>query len=151
MTPNYGLLDLRDAIPNADKRVPAVSEWSVGMHIHHCALATIGIVRALAASTPPPPASKVPVARRLVFLSGRIPRGRGRSPDAVLPRADVSTAELNEQVEKAEEMLSRVDALDPKTWFKHFAFGVLDRDQTLKFIRIHNRHHLRIIADIVSA
>ena len=86
----------------------------------------------------------------LVFLSGRIPRGRGRSPDVVLPRQDVSPAELGTLLDQSERILTEVHDLDPKTWFRHFAFGVLDRNNTLRFILIHNRHYLRIISDIVA-
>ena len=35
-------------------------------------------------------------------------------------------------------------------WWKHFAFGAMKRDDALKFIRIHNNHHLKIISDILA-
>jgi len=69
----------------------------------------------------------------------------------VLPRQDVSPAELWTLLDQSERILTEVHELDPKTWFRHSAFGVLDRDKTLRFILIHNRHHLRIISDIVAA
>ena len=87
----------------------------------------------------------------LIFLTGRSPRGRGRSLDAVVPKQDVTPAELLTLLDEAERRLNDVSQLDAGTWFKHFAFGVLDRDKTIKVIRIHNRHHLRIISDIVAA
>ena len=64
---------------------------------------------------------------------------------------DVSPEELLTLLDQSEHILTEVHDLDPKTWFKHFAFGVLDRDKALRFILIHNRHHLRIISDIVAA
>ena len=87
----------------------------------------------------------------LVFSSGRIPRGRGRSPDEVLPRQDVSAAELGTLLDQSERILTEVHDLDPKAWFRHFVFGVLDRDKTVRLILIHNRHHSRIISDILKA
>jgi hypothetical protein len=31
------------------------------------------------------------------------------------------------------------------------AFGVMRRDTALKFLHVHNRHHLSIIADIIDS
>ena len=151
MSGDYGLDDLRTSVASAALRAPAVSEWSIGMHVHHCGLAMIRICQSLVASTPPTPRSRFSFRTTLVFSSGRIPRGRGRSPDAVLPRQDVSPAELGTLLDQSERILSEAHNLDPQTWCRHPAFGVLARDKTLRFIGIHNRHHLRIIADIMSA
>ncbi len=151
MSGDYGLEDLRTSVASAALRAPAVSEWSIGMHVHHCCLAMVGFCQSLIASTPPTPRSRFSLVRAVVFSSGRIPRGRGRSPDAGLPRQDVSPVELWTLLDQSERILTEVHDLDPKTWCRHVAFGVLDRDKTLRFILIHNRHHLRIISDIVAA
>ena len=148
---DFGLDAFRNCIPQRELCVPAVSKWSVGMHVHHCCLAMIGICQTLSASSPPPPRSRFSLIPALIFLSGRIPRGRGRSPDAVAPKRDISLEELLAVLDEAGRKLNDARQLDAGTWFKHFAFGVFDRDKTIKFIGIHNRHHLRIIADIVAA
>ncbi len=150
MSGDYGLEDLRTSVASASLRAPAVSEWSIGMHVHHCGLAMMRVCQSLVASTPPTPRSRFSFLTAIVFLSGRIQRGRGRSPDVVLPRQDVSPAELLTLLDRAERILTEANDLDPKAWFRHFAFGVLDRDKALRFIHIHNRHHLRIISDIVA-
>lgn len=151
MNGNYGLEDLRNSVASAALRVPGISEWSVGMHVHHCCLAMVGTCRSLIASTPPIPRSGFSLLRAVVFSSGRIPRGRGRSPDVVLPRQDVSLDELRTLLDQSERILTEARGLDPGAWFRHSAFGVLDRDKTLRFILIHNGHHLRIISDILAA
>ena len=146
-----GLEDLRISVASAALHVPAISEWSVGMHVHHCCLAMIGICQALIASTPPTPRAKLSLLRIVVFSSGRIPRGRGRAPDGVRPSRDVSLEELRTLLDESERMLTDARGVDRKCWFRHFVFGFLDRDKTLRFIHIHNRHHLKIISDIVAA
>ena len=151
MNGDCGLEDLRSSVASAALRAPAVSEWSIGMHVHHCCLAMIALCQSLIASTPPPPRSRFSLVTALVFSSGRIPRGRGRSPDEVLPRQDVSAAELGTLLDQSERILTEVHDLDPKAWFRHFVFGVLDRDKTVRLILIHNRHHSRIISDILKA
>ncbi len=151
MSGDYGVENLRTSVARAALRAPAVSEWSIGMHVHHCCLAMIRICQSLAASTPPTPRSRFSLVTTLVFSSGRIPRGRGRSPDAVLPRQDISPAELRTLLDQCERLLTEAPDLHPENWFRHFAFGVLDRDKALRLMHIHNRHHLRIVSDIVAA
>ncbi len=151
VTGDYGLDDLRVSVARAALRVPTVSAWSIGMHVHHCCLAMTRISQSLIASTPPPPRSRFSLRTSLVLLTGRIPRGRGRSPDDVMPRYDISPAELLTLLDQSERILAEVNHLDPWTWFRHFAFGVLNRDKTLRFMCIHNQHHLRIISDIAAA
>jgi len=145
-----GFEKLRGSIARADTCARSVSEWSVGMHVHHCALAGIEICKSLEASTPPPPRSGLSVVGRLVFSIGRIPRGRGKAPEAVVPTQEITPAELVALLDEAERRLEAARKLDRKTWFEHFAFGVLDRDKAIQLIGIHNRHHLRIIADILA-
>ncbi len=83
-----------------------------------------------------------------MFLSGRIARGRGRSPEAALPRQGVTTEELMSLIDQSQGIMADVSELEHDKWFRHFAFGVLNTDKAFRFIGIHNRHHLRIIADI---
>ncbi|HKW14664.1 MAG TPA: DUF1569 domain-containing protein [Candidatus Krumholzibacteria bacterium] len=151
MNDAYRLEELRAAIASAQVTVPAVSGWSVGMHVQHCCLAMIGTCGVLTKSEPPPPPSRPPVIRVVVFTTGRIIRGRGQAPERALPQADISPAELTSLLEEAGRQVAAAGNLEPERWFKHFMFGVLKRDDALKFLRIHNRHHLRIVSDIVSA
>jgi hypothetical protein len=60
----------------------------------------------------------------------------------------VSPLELLSFLDEAGRMLPEARELDPGTWFEHFAFGILNRDKAVRFIGVHNRHHLRIISDI---
>ncbi len=146
-----GLEELRDAVSSAQREAPDVSGWSVGRHIHHCGLAMIEICRALADSTPPPPPYRPFRLAALVFRTGRIPRGHGQAPDITVPETDISTDDLASILDQAELLVAEAGTLDPKSWFKHFAFGILKRDRAFRLFRIHNRHHLRIIRDIRAA
>ena len=68
-----------------------------------------------------------------------------------MPKQDVSREELMHLLDRSGQLVAEAGQLDSNRWFKHFAFGILDRDKSLKLLRIHNGHHLRIIADIVAA
>jgi hypothetical protein len=151
MKPNAEIEALRRVVARAHVRAPEVSKWSVGMHIHHLCLAMDGVCDLLLASEPPPPRVGTSILTTAVLLIGRIPRGRAESPDQVIPTPGISTESLRSMLDDSTERLSAIAVADPGQWFRHFAFGVLNRDRTLKFLRIHNRHHLRIIADILEA
>ncbi|MCL7960950.1 MAG: hypothetical protein M8861_12230 [marine benthic group bacterium] len=146
-----GLDVLKGFIPKADAKVPDVSQWSVGMHVQHCCLATIAVCDSLVASAPPVPRSSFSLVTSAIFLTGRIPRGRGKSPEQAIPRDDIWTNELEGLLLDAERRLAAAREASPHQWFRHFAFGVLNRDRTLKFLGIHNRHHARIVQDILRA
>ncbi len=148
---DVGMGALRSAAARAAVRAPGVSGWSAGMHVHHCCLSTIEVCRALCASQPPAPAGNFSPLRELVFLTGRIPRGRARAPDRVTPKPDIGTQELLPLLDESDRQLELARQAPRDAWFRHFAFGRMTRDRTLKFLRIHNRHHARIIEDILAA
>ena len=151
--PKYseGLQELRRSLDHADRTAPEVSGWSVGMHIHHCELVMIGICRSMARSTLPPPRTGFNLLRSIVLLTGRIPRGRAQSPEEAVPTPDVPGTDLEKALDLAERMMDKTRKRKPDVWYRHFAFGVLRRDAALRVLEIHNRHHLRIIRDILSA
>ncbi|MDX1565108.1 MAG: DUF1569 domain-containing protein [Phycisphaeraceae bacterium] len=140
---------LRAAIDHADRCVESVSMWTVGHHIEHCALAAERMVAAVAESTPPPKGRRTAVGL-MVLKMGKIPRGRGKAPEPSVPQGALSEAELSTCLDRAEAAIEKAAGLDPNQWFRHFAFGTLKRDQAMKLIDIHNRHHLKIIEDIVE-
>ncbi len=146
---NEALEQLRAAIVHADGCVEAVSAWSVAHHIEHCCLAMERICGAVAESTPPPEGKRTALGV-LVFKLGKIPRGRGKAPEASIPKHLPSQAELLAHLDRAEQTLERTGQLDPDAWFKHFVFGTMRRDHAIAFLDIHNRHHLKIIDDIVK-
>lgn len=144
------LLDeLRAAVPSAAVRSPEVSAGSVAWHLHHLYLSMSGISRALLECDTPPEGRPTPTGR-LVLTTGFIPRGGAKSPDVAIPREESAPDELAEMLDRAEELLDRAAETGRDAWFRHFVLGSLRRDQALKFVRVHNRHHLRIIRDILK-
>lgn len=140
----------RAYLPEANTYHSEISKWSVGMHIDHCALAMTRVCKTLLASSPPPPKDSFSLLRTVVFFTKRIPRGRGKAPDAALPRENISTEQLSTLLDEVEDLLAQAKQLPPQHWLKHHVFGILNRDQAFQFIDIHNQHHLRIIDDIIS-
>lgn len=121
------------------------------MHVHHCCLVMASIVNGLEKSTPPAPRTVPPVARLAVFTTGKIPRGRAKTSPRGIPPPSGTREELLALIDESVKHLNHAATLAPDTWITHPILGPLRRDDALKFIRIHNRHHLRIVADILSA
>lgn len=111
----------------------------------------IGIGRLLAKSKPPPPARFPSLVGSVVLTFGRIPRGRAKAPDFAAPDPGITETELIALLDESERLLAAIPGLNRRAWFRHFILGVLTRDRAVRFVRIHNRHHLRIIEDIVAA
>lgn len=141
--------DFRAVVAQADVDASVVSQWNVGMHIHHCCLAMIGISKGLAKSTPPVPRMRPSIARYCAFAVERFPRGQAKSPTFAVPAASAPQEELLALLDRSQKMMVEARALDADRWVTHPIFGPLRRDDALKFVRIHNRHHLRIVADIL--
>ena len=78
------------------------------------------------------------------------PRGRGKTPDAAIPNEQTTESGLRELLSEASMSAQKATESDCDCWWKHFAFGVMKRDEALKFVEIHNKHHLKIISDILS-
>ena len=142
---------LEAQIPQRDRSAASISNWTVGMQLHHALGATERIALVTAESEPGAETQKFNLARSVVLLSGRIPRGRGKAPKESLPPEAPTEEELRRLVEGARAAWTKLEAADPACWWKHFMFGVLRRDQVQRFIGIHNRHHLLIIEDILRA
>jgi hypothetical protein len=142
--------DLRAMVTHADVSAPSVSQWNVGMHVHHCGLAMMNIGRGLAKSTSPVPPERRSVPRLIVFTLGRIPRGRARNSAASAPTPSIPPEELLSLLDQSAKAVEAAKNLGRDAWITHPIFGPLRRDDALKFVRIHNRHHLKIVSDILT-
>ncbi len=133
----------------ADKN-EKISKWTVGMQIEHCLLGTRRICSGVAISKPYPGKIKKGLVRRIIFLTGTIPRGRGKAPDASIPNEATTESDLRELLREANRSVQKAAESDDDCWWEHFMFGVFKRDEALQFVKIHNKHHLKIISDILS-
>ncbi len=143
------MAELRGLLASTEVEDAGVSGWSVGMHVQHCALAMAGIARELLGCDAPPPGKPTAVGW-LVLKTGKIPRGGAQAPHDTIPDPDVATKVLEGMLTVSETLLDQVPEARESAWFQHFALGVLDRDRALRFVEIHNDHHLAIIDDILS-
>jgi hypothetical protein len=147
---NQLINQLQQHTANAHITNSQVSHSSVSWHIHHCILVISGITNTLAASNPNDYAPKFSILKFMVLNFGKIPRGKGKSPEQVKPKAELTAEQLNEQIIKTLEKIKNLEALPANAHFKHPLFGSLNKQAAIRFLYVHTRHHLKIIEDIVK-
>lgn len=137
-------------IPIAKRRNENVSDASVGWHIAHALLVIDKTVEALAKSQAVDFKPGFSLWKMLVLLTGKIPRGKAKSPKLVLPGNELTPQELRQQLAGVKNQILRLNSLPAYTFFRHPVFGDLQLKTSKKFLCIHTLHHLAIIKDIVG-
>ena len=132
--------------------VAQCSGWCPSEHLDHIVKVSTSVVnRLLQLDAPATPG--ISLLGRVILAIGRIPRGKGKSPERVRGTR-VSSAELHASLIKLEEkldLLSGVHLAEKRgAIVPHPRFGGLRPGQALRFTAIHNDHHLRIIRDILK-
>ena len=131
-------------------RAPRVSGWSVAEQLDHL----LKIVHAQIGRMFERRQSRrgINLPGRVVLAIGRIPRGVGKSPEAVRG-APASRDELRDALTSARAKLDSL-AADPELCAErrplvgHPYFGGLTPREALRFLAIHTDHHLRIVERI---
>jgi hypothetical protein len=143
------LAEMAQLLPQYQKANPAISKESIGWHIYHNLKVINGVYQATKASKPENYKWRFNFARLMVFLMGRIPRGKGKAPKQVVPPADIQLADIEQQLAQARQGAADFPKLDPKAYFDHPFFGMLTLKKTLRFLEIHTDHHIKIMRDIL--
>jgi hypothetical protein len=141
--------ELQSKIQQMELSNPAVSASPVGWHIAHTLLANNRIITGLGKSNAADYKGKFSFKKMVVFATGKIPRGRARAPDAVMPANDFTATTLQQHVDTALQKIKELDGLQPNNFIEHPVFGNLNLKNTRRFLEIHARHHLSIIDDII--
>ncbi len=140
---------LEEKIPMMDAANTQISSAKVGWHIQHSLLVVNSIINGLKQSDPNTYRWKFNLNKTLIFTLGKIPRGKGKAPKVVQPQAEMSKELLLESVEKAKNSIAELNNVHKNQYFLHPYFGHLNLKPTIKFLKIHTKHHLKIINDIL--
>lgn len=143
------LLQLENHIPNLEKTNSKVSNSTIGWQIDHCLLVINGVVSQLEISNPEDFKSKFNLNKLIVFITGKIPRGKIRAPKLVTPVEVATIEDLKSKIEIAKNNVLKLTSLHKNSHFKHPFLSNLNVKQTEKFLAIHTKHHLKIIEDIL--
>ncbi len=140
---------LEEKIPMMDAANTQISSAKVGWHIQHSLMVINSIINGLKQSDPNTYQWKFNLNKTLIFTLGKIPRGKGKAPKVVQPKEEITKDTLLESVEKANISVAELNNVQKNQYFLHPYFGHLNLKPTLKFLKIHTKHHLKIINDIL--
>ena len=143
------LEELSSNIPQEDILIIDVSTSNVGWHIEHSLLTINKIIEAIENSNPKNYKWRLKLARILIFTLNKIPRGRGKSPEIVVPKI-FNDETLKEHIKITKLRIQNLKNIDSEKYFNHPYFGNLKLKDAVKFLEIHTNHHLEIIKDIIA-
>ena len=145
------LEEMEQYITNKEQFNSKVSKVPVGWHLAHSLKVIHSILDSLSSSDPGNYQKKFSWIKEVVYLTGRIPRGKAKAPKKVVPEDKVSKEDLKTQIATAKKKIPGILELPKNAFFEHPYFGHIKRDETAKFLVIHTGHHLKIIRDILAA
>jgi hypothetical protein len=144
------LQQLENHISNFEKTNPNVSNSTVGWQIDHCLLVINGIIGQLEISDPSKYQPKWTFSKFIIFITGKISRGKAKAPKVVIPTQVATQEELIAKLTAAKKNVLKLDSFSENQFFNHPYFKDLNVKQTKKFLTIHTKHHLKIIQDILK-
>lgn len=147
---NTILTQIEEHIPFHEKTNVSISESSVGWQLDH-SLKVIHAVCAVMIKTKPEKYKKEFNLKRVVLFSlCYIPRGKAKAPKAVTPPDLITKEDLLNQLKEAKIQIENTKSLPKTSHFIHHVFGMLSKQQTLRFLEVHSKHHLKIVNDILN-
>jgi hypothetical protein len=143
------LNELETKISKQENHNYDISKSNVGWHIEHILLTINLIIEEVQKSNPENFKWSFKLPRILVFSMNKIPRGRAKSPEIVVPKTyDERT--LIEHLKITKFKIQELENTSSDKYFNHPFFGNLKLNKTIKFLEIHTSHHLEIINDIIK-
>ncbi|NNT71761.1 DUF1569 domain-containing protein [Flavobacterium sp. IMCC34852] len=144
------LQQIESHIPQFEKMNPAVSQSTVGWQLDHSLLVINGVITQLKSATPENYKWQFKWIRIYIQITNTIPRGKVRAPKTVTPVKVASTEDLKAKLEQAKKNIAELESLPPNSYFTHPFFGNLNLKATIWFLKLHTKHHLRIVNDIIN-
>lgn len=151
------LIALANDSAKVGAQAPEVSGWTVLHHLEHLVLTGNGLAslmqRILTETSLPSSGSPKPIGR-VVLLSGFIPRGKAKAPEIVVPRElDLDTLQsrlqqVRQRFVELEPSLQKLQAAQGR--LPHPMLGDFSGPQWMRFMGIHQEHHLKIIREILQ-
>ncbi|WP_339915987.1 DUF1569 domain-containing protein [Yeosuana marina] len=144
------LSKLEAYIPLIDKENPKVSKSKVGWQLDHTLKVFNAVSEWIENSNSKDYERTFNFWRSILFPLGYFPRGKVNAPKFVMPPEIIVPQDLRTQIQLARTHTEHLKELPKQAYYKHFVFGKLSKNQTLRFLEIHTKHHLKIINDILK-
>lgn len=144
------LSEIEASIPLKDKENHSISKSTVGWQLDHALKVFIKVSEWTENSNPKDYKRKFNFWRSVLFPLHYFPRGKSKAPKYVLPPEIIKAEDLKTQLKNAKNHITILNDSPEGVYFKHFIFGMLSKQQTLRFLEIHTKHHLKIVNAILK-
>ena len=139
---------LESHIPDFEKTNSVVSQSTIGWQIDHSLLVINNVVDRLKESNPASYKWRFKWIRIYIKITNKIPRGKVRVPKSVNPMDIATIEELQTKLDLARKNITDISTLPTNSYFTHPFFGDLKLKSAIWFLKLHTKHHLKIIMDI---
>ena len=139
---------LKNYIQYKDKGNLKVSKANIGWHLDHSLKVINSVCATLRISNANDYRKEFNGFRILTFALGFFPRGKAKSPKRVLPPSIIKKKDIENQLEEAIKNIASIKELQENQYFTHPIFKQLNKKQTVRFLKLHTNHHLKIVKDI---
>ena len=147
---NKLLIDIEKLVPFKDKTNSKISTSNIGWQLDHSLKVINNVCTILEKKHSKKYKKDFNAWRAILFPLGYIPRGKGKAPKFVNEQNPISAQSLHSQIDDAKASINRTELLDKNAYFIHHVFGNLSKQNTLRFLEIHTKHHLKIVNDILK-
>ena len=147
---NVLLNQIESYIPYCERFNSDVSTVSVGWQLEHALLVLDSVSDTLEASNTSDYKFIFKPIRYVIMNLKTMPRGKGKSPDRVRPINEFDEKSLQEHLKTTRSKVEKLKGLDKRKYFAHPYFGNIKLNSAIKFLGIHTKHHLKIVADIIN-
>ncbi len=147
---NNLLSQIENAIPHWEKQNTTISIATVGWQLDHSLLVINGIISQLSKSNPNNYKWRFNLSRIYIQCRNAIPRGKAKAPKQVRPVDNTSIEDLQNKLATAKNNMALLQKLDKNSYFTHPYFGDLNLKATIWFLKLHTRHHLKIVNNIIN-
>ncbi|MDG1332640.1 MAG: DUF1569 domain-containing protein [Crocinitomicaceae bacterium] len=143
--------ELESSISHFDSKQESVSKVPIAWHLEHIMLVINGVIGTMVLSDPKDFNPKFNAKKKLFFAIGKFPKGRARAPKSVTPKTEITEERLRDHISKTKHQTAKLSSLPEKAFFKHAIFGELHLNDSIRFLEMHNEHHLKIVRSIKQA
>jgi len=144
------IIEIDQMTAYVDRIKPEISTRAIGWHLDHMLKVINSVTKSLKKSNPEEYKWKFNLLRFIFFTIRSFQRGKGKAPRSVISENKIIKEDIGRQLKEAKINLLEMDKLDPNNYFKHPYFGSLNLRATKIFMKMHTRHHLKIIKDIIK-
>lgn len=137
-----------DTLIHWEKLNPSISTSNIGWHIEHSLLTLNKIIYALETSNPSKFKPTFKLSKLIIFTLNKIPKGKVKAPKIVMPM-EYDLDSLTNHFQQSLGNVERLARLDSNSFFTHPYFGDLRLKDAIKILKIHTKHHLKIIDNII--